>query len=372
MAKKILRKDGAYHCSECDAEVSINADKCPMCGAVFDDVSNSSVVFKKEDEEFLMKLLEWAKKVGGEEETPEDIKEKEEALKVFKTVAGVKEEVAQCPNCGSIIPTNATKCPNCGVEFAEEIVKKTEKVEEEEKKRKEVVVGEKKIIELPSSAEEAINELRKLVGEIKKVIEGIYNKKKVVVRNMPVGEGDEIRREIKEYERIMANADYLEDLLGRVYVKEEKKGGIKGVSVEEWLKAHKEIQKELLALREGKFSEVVEGSMKSEDIKEIVKRKVDELTKKEEELKKREEEIKKKEEELRKIEEEKEMLERKKKDIERRMAELRKTEEEEEEVRKVLKILDDLLEQLPEEVIDKFALSDDFKLYEKVLDRYKV
>jgi len=43
-----------------------------------------------------------------------------------------------------------------------------------------------------------------------------------------------------------------------------------------------------------------------------------------------------------------------------------------EEVRKVLKIADDLLEKLPENVIDEFATSDDFVLYEKVITKYKI
>jgi len=43
-----------------------------------------------------------------------------------------------------------------------------------------------------------------------------------------------------------------------------------------------------------------------------------------------------------------------------------------EDTKKLLKILDDLLEKLPEEVVDKFARSDDYLLYEKVLENYKL
>jgi len=43
-----------------------------------------------------------------------------------------------------------------------------------------------------------------------------------------------------------------------------------------------------------------------------------------------------------------------------------------EETKKLLKILDDLLEKLPEEVVDKFARSDDYLLYERVLEKYKL
>jgi hypothetical protein len=43
-----------------------------------------------------------------------------------------------------------------------------------------------------------------------------------------------------------------------------------------------------------------------------------------------------------------------------------------EETRKILKILDDLLENLPDEVVDVFAKSNDYLLYEKVLEKYKL
>jgi len=42
------------------------------------------------------------------------------------------------------------------------------------------------------------------------------------------------------------------------------------------------------------------------------------------------------------------------------------------DVRKVLEIADNLLEKLPEEVIDKFASSKDFEIYEKVITKYKI
>jgi hypothetical protein len=42
------------------------------------------------------------------------------------------------------------------------------------------------------------------------------------------------------------------------------------------------------------------------------------------------------------------------------------------ETRKILKILDDLLEKLPEEIVDRFAKSNDYLLYERVLDKYKI
>ena len=41
-----------------------------------------------------------------------------------------------------------------------------------------------------------------------------------------------------------------------------------------------------------------------------------------------------------------------------------------EELARTLKMLDDLLEELPENTIEEFARSDKFKLYNKVMDEY--
>ena len=43
-----------------------------------------------------------------------------------------------------------------------------------------------------------------------------------------------------------------------------------------------------------------------------------------------------------------------------------------EDLRKLLKVLDQMLGQLPEEVIERFSKSDEFALYERILDRFKV
>jgi chromosome segregation ATPase len=42
------------------------------------------------------------------------------------------------------------------------------------------------------------------------------------------------------------------------------------------------------------------------------------------------------------------------------------------EMKKVLKIMDDLLEKLPEDVIEEFAQSEDFKIYERILDEFGI
>ncbi len=58
-----------------------------------------------------------------------------------------------------------------------------------------------------------------------------------------------------------------------------------------------------------------------------------------------------------------------KKEMEGRLSDISGADE---EVRRLLKVLDNLLGQLPSEVIDKFSKSEDFTLYERVLDRMKI
>lgn len=55
--------------------------------------------------------------------------------------------------------------------------------------------------------------------------------------------------------------------------------------------------------------------------------------------------------------------------LEQRVSQL---EEGEQEVRSLLKVLDGLLGQLPPDVVDRFSKTDEFKLYERVLDRLRI
>ena len=56
-------------------------------------------------------------------------------------------------------------------------------------------------------------------------------------------------------------------------------------------------------------------------------------------------------------------------ELEQSVAQLK---EGEQEVRTLLKTLDGLLGQLPSEVVDKFSKTDEFKMYERVLDRLSI
>ena len=42
------------------------------------------------------------------------------------------------------------------------------------------------------------------------------------------------------------------------------------------------------------------------------------------------------------------------------------------DLKRLLKVLDQMLGQLPEDVIERFSKSDEFAVYERILDRFKV
>ncbi len=138
------------------------------------------------------------------------------------------------------------------------------------------------------------------------------------------------------------------------------KDGKVNVNKEKWLEEQKKLQADLLKMKE----ETAESGKNIEKLDEMDMT----LKKKEESLKEREGEIEELKNELKELNA---VIIEKDKEIEK----LKDSKPEftvDEETRKILKILDDLLEKLPEEVVDKFAKSDGYFLYEKVLEKYKL
>jgi DNA repair exonuclease SbcCD ATPase subunit len=107
-----------------------------------------------------------------------------------------------------------------------------------------------------------------------------------------------------------------------------------------------------------------------EETKKRIDEKLRELEKLEE---KKEEEVDRKE--LKKMRKEEKRL----KKLEAKKEKMKKKEEKkdgeldlDEDVKRVLIIMDNLLEHLPDEIIDRFAQSEDFALYEKIFNKYKI
>jgi hypothetical protein len=132
-----------------------------------------------------------------------------------------------------------------------------------------------------------------------------------------------------------------------------------GTTKEKWLAHHQELQADLYTVRSG----IVENEKRKQQGTSS-----DDFLRLENDLKYKENELVERQKELEGL---KSSLIEKDNEIEK----LKSAASESlinEDTRNILKILDDLLEKLPEEIVDKFAKSDDYLLYEKVLDAYKI
>jgi len=205
----------------------------------------------------------------------------------------------------------------------------------------------------------------------------------------------ELERKKKEIEEIERQAKLKEQELKKKKENRKKREKLKKIEEKqkakqaklrkkEKIKKEKEKQKQLKALEKQKQ---IEERLKQ---KELEKKKKEELKKKkieerENQLKQKELEKKKKIEEkqklIEKLQKEKELEKQKKKKLKEKPVITAKKQEETEdkkidskwdkEVRQAFTIIDNLLEDLPEEKINEFVQSDDFAIYEKVVKRYK-
>jgi hypothetical protein len=135
--------------------------------------------------------------------------------------------------------------------------------------------------------------------------------------------------------------------------------GNPGQTKQQWMEEHKRLQADLVMVRSGVVND--ENRTQSNVLDDHSQEMENALIEKENELNNRKKEL----------DELKTMISEKDKEIEILKASAAESAVEE-DTRKILKILDDLLEKLPEEIVDKFAKSNDYLLYEKVLDAYKI
>ncbi|UCF11944.1 MAG: hypothetical protein JSW06_07850 [Thermoplasmatales archaeon] len=256
-------------------------------------------------------------------------------------------------------------------------LKELEEAEEELKRKK------KELEEQEKDAEK----LKKL--EAKKTILEAKEKEKAAKKAKKENEA-KLKRQEKEQREKEKEEKKLKRFELKKAAEEKKKKEI------EARKAEKEKEKELLkkAAEEKKKKEIEARKAEKEKEKELLKKAVEEEKLKKLELKKAMMEAKEEEREKEKIsiqeqKEEKQLYSVKeerqrgpkkklvwgikkerepdeKKDIETEPTLL------DEDIKKLLVITDNLLGELPEEVIDKFAQSKDFKLYLKVLNKYKI
>jgi chromosome segregation ATPase len=82
----------AMLCPYCAAVLKQFSGECSNCGLRFKAVKKPVAPRSVEDEEFLRKLLDWGKKMQSDEvETEEDVQQKEVAQQVMRTVVGTRE-----------------------------------------------------------------------------------------------------------------------------------------------------------------------------------------------------------------------------------------------------------------------------------------
>ncbi len=412
----------AFNCPSCGAPVEFGSQECENCGRKFKIVTPEKQKEEKPliqgDEEFLSRLLDWGRK-KYETETVEDIEEKKEAEQVFKVIVGA-EAAPQDKNAIEELKTTAEEKEKIikreadigriaeplynlitsrkkAIDEAEaQLIELRQKLDElkgskkdkDKKKEKDIkrrikklekekhdleniengiktietvfkqlmAAHERQLAEKEAELEKRLKEFRKEMERrqkeklaLKKKEEELNRREKELEKRVAEIADREIRLAQREEEvkRELESLKKDHETLQNIVEQEKEMEGNEGFSEEEkekWLEEQRRLQAEIFQLRTGKDS----GNLEEGDYKGL-----DAALK---------EKIKKLEDELIRIQDDRELMRER----------LEQAEEVEAEVKRILKILDDLLENLPDEIIEKFANSEDFKLYEKILDRYGI
>ena len=413
----------AFNCPSCGAPVEFGSRECDNCGKKFKIVRPE----KKEesgptvpgDEEFLSRLLDWGRK-KYEKETEEDVVEKEEAEQVFKVIVGAAPVPEDKEAIDGLKDT---------AEERDKIIKREEEIGRIAEPLYNLITSRKKAID---EAEAQLLELRQKLEELKGSKKEKDGKKRKEIKNRI----KKLEKDKEDLENIENGIKTIENVFKQLMSAHEKELAEKEAELERRLKEfRKEMerrQKEKLALKkkeadlnrrekelEKRVAEIAERELKLAQREEELKEELESLKKDSQTLHSiaaaeekveesgeafTEEEKEKWLEEQRKLQAEifqlrnegvpeelpdgdygglekalkekigslEEELVRIQDDRELMKERLDQAEEVEAEIKRILKVLDDLLENLPEEIIEKFAKSEDFKLYEKILDRYGI
>ncbi|MEM3396115.1 MAG: zinc ribbon domain-containing protein [Thermoplasmata archaeon] len=335
-----VEKEG-IECPYCGKVVDRYATICEYCGKVLRETrtKDSTAV----DEEFLLKLLDLGKKV--EKETPEDIEERTKALEVIKAVAGVVDETTQ--HAEKVEKPRDTKLEvEKELEKEQEVEVKSIVIPDELRKQfskileTDIAKLKEKIDTLPQGTlKDALATFIETISSVAETkIGGQIEKDKFLVEIVSLlNENIEcINSVIDQYLDFTKMQTAMEETISKAT---QTSGG--KISKKDWLAAQKQVQAELFKVKKELDEEtekrVKKATKKAEEEIEKLKSQIAELTTENEKLKK-----------------------------------MAVTDEEIEELRTMLKTLDDLLGELPDNKIEEFAKSEKFKLYEKILDKYKV
>ncbi|MEW5937622.1 MAG: hypothetical protein AB1665_07380 [Candidatus Thermoplasmatota archaeon] len=413
-------------CPYCGTILRRFSTECINCGLRFKAVKPKPKLRTPEDEEFLKRLLDWGKRMMEEEETEEEITASEQAMEVFREVVGVEaptpvqeeqlkeieESVKEWKELEkreeSILriaePLEAAlRARHTSLAKAEEelmklraeldslsadkdpaAIEKRTMVEQQmstiSREKAEIERIEKSLVELDDTYKALLarhkREIEAKEQELQKRLDAFRSElgkrererlrlerkeavlrereKELAARIVRIEERereldakeDDLKRRIEELKReramlaagdvgAYAAAEGEKWVLDPSDVREAMMRSKK--SREEWLAAQREVQQETLRLHQDARKDDAKVKSLGARIAEL-------------------------ESQLGKMEAEKAAL----------MKEARSLQAVDDEVRKVLKLLDDLLEHLPDEVIERFAKSKEFELYEKVMSKYKV
>ena len=358
MALKVHLPNGDFICPKCGARVRETEDKCPKCGVSFEGVKQGKKCPKcgtindadaaicmtcghsfgetkktgrssKSDEEFLQKLLTWSRSLA-EQETEDYQEEAEMVVDVFKKVTGINIGDVESEEGGvgwEKKIRSVQKFTNSMVEILKEekegLEKKLSAVRKQTTKRElkeEMDIIEKEIKGLERASED--------LGDIHKSMKDILR----VKDDEKIEKERELRKEIANIKKgSMKREEDLREHINQLTAEiKELRGRIGKESnavtlIEDWLNLEKKLEKEIGAL---------DKKEKDEKIGDFVFNM--------------------------------------KKEMETILSAVRMRIEEENELRRMLKVLDDLLEKLPDDIIETFAKSEDFRLYERIMDRYHV
>lgn len=435
MGQKLVGKDGECLCIECRKKVDPESKRCEECGMVFEGMVDgklcndcgslvridlercsicdstsfvgtketkpveSQIKLNKADEEFLTSVLTWTTKVAGREvDSEEDQKEREHAVNVLKAVATIEPD--------------------------EEIEKEFVKLGETAKKKEQIEGRRKQLIELGKPFETVIMKSMESIEEIKEKI----TEKEGELRQIADQKGRKKKKDVKKEEEIILE---IEDLSAKKETLESKEknilqiGSAYSILLDKQQESLSDVEADLRKRIQAFQKEVERRKKMTKALKDrtmALDEREEELSKRFLDLKRRENELVINEQRVEKIlsdpkisplgiedgnpDENKELMvttsvekeekETKLKEQESEINQLKdkieeldnlikgkddeikslrdeKTEGEvDDDTKKILKILDELLEKLPEEVVDSFARSDDFSLYEKVLEKYGI
>ncbi len=355
MTLKVHLQTGGFICPKCGALLKEDDAACPNCGEKFEGVREgkrcpscgtindadavicsacgysfgSPVEHSMSDDEFLQKLLNWSKTLAEEEEKDYQ-EEAERVLTVFKKVTGI--ELEESDDEGGEIDWDRRLVKNKSfirsfIELLDEERAVIEKKLSNARKKdtKEALQEESKAIEREIKG---LSRLYQDLADMKKW----YDERLKIAEDRTIEKERELRKEIaKVRKESIAREEELRSLINELNSEIEslrkKVGETVSTSslVDDWIKLEKKLEKELNAMDEAE---------KDEKVREYSFRVKEEMT------------------------------------VILNAIKMRK--EDETELKRLLTVLDDLLEALPNKKIKEFAESEDFKLYERVLDRYHV